>query len=171
MTVARFAVRHRVPAARWPTAAEAARSRWFSPARIGRLDVAARTWVPAMVPWRATEDGFVTPEVLEGYARFAEGQPGVLVVEATRIRDIPCGPPPRGAARGAPRCSRGGGGGPWFWASAGGWGTPPGRGPAGGRGCPPPSPPGPPAAPARPASTASSSTTPTPTRWPRSSRG
>jgi 2,4-dienoyl-CoA reductase-like NADH-dependent reductase (Old Yellow Enzyme family) len=45
-----------------------------------------------MVPWRATEDGFVTPEVLEWYARFAEGEPGVLVVEATGIRDIPSGP-------------------------------------------------------------------------------
>ena len=51
-----------------------------------------RTWVPAMVPWRATADGFVTPEVLEWYARFAEGRPGVLVVEATGIRDIPSGP-------------------------------------------------------------------------------
>ena len=43
----------------------------------GRVTVAEqRTWVPAMVPWRATEDGFVTPEVLEWYARFAEGRPG-----------------------------------------------------------------------------------------------
>ena len=53
---------------------------------------AERTWVPAMVPWRATDDGHVTPEVLEWYARFAEGQPGVLVVEATGIRDVPSGP-------------------------------------------------------------------------------
>ncbi len=45
-----------------------------------------------MVPWRATADGLVTPEVLEWYARFAEGQPGVLVVEATGIRDIASGP-------------------------------------------------------------------------------
>jgi 2,4-dienoyl-CoA reductase-like NADH-dependent reductase (Old Yellow Enzyme family) len=45
-----------------------------------------------MVPWRATEDGFVTPEVMDWYARFAEGRPGVLVVEATGIRDIPSGP-------------------------------------------------------------------------------
>jgi 2,4-dienoyl-CoA reductase-like NADH-dependent reductase (Old Yellow Enzyme family) len=45
-----------------------------------------------MVPWRATEDGFVTPEVLDWYARFAEGRPGVLVVEATGIRDVPSGP-------------------------------------------------------------------------------
>jgi len=40
----------------------------------------------------ATDDGFVTPEVLEWYARFAEGQPGVLVVEATGIRDVASGP-------------------------------------------------------------------------------
>jgi 2,4-dienoyl-CoA reductase-like NADH-dependent reductase (Old Yellow Enzyme family) len=45
-----------------------------------------------MVPWRATEDGVVTPEVIDWYARFAEGQPGVLVVEATGIRDIASGP-------------------------------------------------------------------------------
>jgi 2,4-dienoyl-CoA reductase-like NADH-dependent reductase (Old Yellow Enzyme family) len=45
-----------------------------------------------MVPWRATEDGVVTPDVIDWYARFAEGQPGVLVVEATGIRDIPSGP-------------------------------------------------------------------------------
>jgi 2,4-dienoyl-CoA reductase-like NADH-dependent reductase (Old Yellow Enzyme family) len=51
-----------------------------------------RTWVPAMVPWRATDDGFVTPAVLDWYARFAEGRPGVLVVEATGIRDVPSGP-------------------------------------------------------------------------------
>ena len=87
-----FTIRHRPPPARWPTAEEAARSRWFSPARIGGLAVAERTWVPAMVPWRATEDGVVTPEVLEWYARFAEGQPGVLVVEATGIRDVASGP-------------------------------------------------------------------------------
>ena len=45
-----------------------------------------------MVPWRATEDGFVTPDVIAWYRRFAEGRPGVLVVEATAIRDIPSGP-------------------------------------------------------------------------------
>jgi 2,4-dienoyl-CoA reductase-like NADH-dependent reductase (Old Yellow Enzyme family) len=88
----RFRVRHPLPAVRWPTAAEAARSRWFSPARLGPLAIAERTWVPAMVPWRATDDGFVTPEVLQWYARFAEGQPGVLVVEATGIRDVASGP-------------------------------------------------------------------------------
>ena len=86
-------IKHRLPAARWPTREEAARARWFQPARIGARCIAEqRTWVPAMVPWRATEDGFVTPEVIDWYARFAEGQPGVLVVEATGIRDVPSGP-------------------------------------------------------------------------------
>ncbi len=86
-------VKHRPPAVRWPTREEAAAARWFSPIRLGaRLVAETRTWVPAMVPWRATDDGVVTPDVLDWYARFAEGQPGVLVVEATGIRDIPSGP-------------------------------------------------------------------------------
>ncbi len=90
---ARPRIRHPVPPARWPTREEAGASRWFSPIRLGRhLLARERTWVPAMVPWRATEDGVVTPEVMAWYARFAEGQPGVLVVEATGIRDIPSGP-------------------------------------------------------------------------------
>jgi 2,4-dienoyl-CoA reductase-like NADH-dependent reductase (Old Yellow Enzyme family) len=86
-------VKHALPAARWPTREEAARSRWFSPVRLGKRVVAEeRTWVPAMVPWRATEDGFVTPEVLAWYERFARGRPGTIVVEATGIRDVPSGP-------------------------------------------------------------------------------
>lgn len=85
-------VRHPLLPARWPSREEAEGARWFSPLRIGPLVAAERTWVPAMVPWRATDDGAVTPAVLDWYARFAEGQPGVLVVEATGIRDVPSGP-------------------------------------------------------------------------------
>src|SRR5262250_2464192 len=85
-------LKHELPPARWPTAEEAARSRWFSPVSIGRLTARSRTWVPAMVPWRATEEGFVTEDVIDWYVRFAAGRPGVLVVEATGIRDIPSGP-------------------------------------------------------------------------------
>jgi 2,4-dienoyl-CoA reductase-like NADH-dependent reductase (Old Yellow Enzyme family) len=85
-------VKYPIPPTHPPTAEEAARSLWFSPLRCGRLELAERTWVPAMVPWRATEDGLVTPEVLAWYERFARGQPGALVVEATGIRDIPSGP-------------------------------------------------------------------------------
>ena len=45
-----------------------------------------------MVPWRATEEGYVTDEVIEWYERFARGMPGAIVVEATGIRDVPSGP-------------------------------------------------------------------------------
>jgi len=71
---------------------EAAASRLFSPIRIGRLTLESRTWVPAMVPWRATEEGTVTGAVLEWYERFARGRPGAIVVEATGIRDVRSGP-------------------------------------------------------------------------------
>ncbi|MBL8769126.1 MAG: NADH:flavin oxidoreductase [Planctomycetes bacterium] len=86
-------VRHPLPDESWPTAEAAATSRWFSSCALGAHRVAdRRTWVPAMVPWRASADGFVTQDVLDWYARFARGKPGVLVVEATGIRDVPSGP-------------------------------------------------------------------------------
>jgi len=81
-----------LPPARWPARAEAARSLLFSPIRYGACVARARSWVPAMVPWRSVEDGYVTPQILDWYGRLADGQPGVLVVEATGIRDVPSGP-------------------------------------------------------------------------------
>ncbi|MCW5772775.1 MAG: NADH:flavin oxidoreductase [Rhodospirillaceae bacterium] len=77
---------------RWPTAEEAAKALWFSPVKIGSLTLPQRTWIPAMVPWRATDEGFVTQDVLDWYGRFAKGRPGGLVIEATGIRDVPSGP-------------------------------------------------------------------------------
>lgn len=85
-------IRHPIPETRWPTAAEAAEAKLFQPIRVGQLELDSRTWVPAMVPWRATEDGFVTHNNLDWYRRFAAGRPAALVVEATGIRDIPSGP-------------------------------------------------------------------------------
>lgn len=86
-------IRHELPVLRSPSAEEAARSALFSPIRLASgLEIRQRSWIPAMVPWRATEEGFVTADVLDWYARFADGEPGVLVVEATGIRDIPSGP-------------------------------------------------------------------------------
>jgi dimethylglycine catabolism A len=85
-------IRHDAQPGRWPSAAEAARSALFQPIRVGAHELGQRTWVPAMVPWRATEDGFVTPNVLAWYERFARGRPGALVVEATGIRDVASGP-------------------------------------------------------------------------------
>ena len=77
---------------RVPSKEQAENSLLFSPVKIGNVSLQSRTWVPAMVPWRATEEGFVTPEVLEWYERLAQGRPGALVVEATGVRDIPSGP-------------------------------------------------------------------------------
>jgi len=85
-------IRYDALGGRWPDANEAAASRLFSPVTVGSLTLGQRTWVPAMVPWRASEDGFVTPEVLEWYECFARGRPGAIVVEATGIRDVPSGP-------------------------------------------------------------------------------
>jgi dimethylglycine catabolism A len=45
-----------------------------------------------MVPWRATEEGLVTANVLAWYERFARGRPGAIVVEATGIREVASGP-------------------------------------------------------------------------------
>ena len=85
-------IRHTIPETRWPTRAEADASLLFQPIRINSLTLEQRTWVPAMVPWRATADGFVTRENLEWYGRFAKGRPGAIVVEATGVRDVPSGP-------------------------------------------------------------------------------
>ncbi|MDE0973273.1 MAG: hypothetical protein OSA01_13580, partial [Arenicellales bacterium] len=85
-------IRYRTQPSKWPSAAVAGASKLFLPLNYQALSLSARTWVPAMVPWRATEAGFVTPDNLDWYERFAYGQPGALVVEATGIRDIASGP-------------------------------------------------------------------------------
>jgi dimethylglycine catabolism A len=85
-------IRHELPPGEWPDAEAARAARWFQPIELGPLRLEQRTWVPAMVPWRATEDGHVTRDVLDWYARFAAGRPGAIVVEATGIRDVPSGP-------------------------------------------------------------------------------
>ena len=85
-------IRYRTQPGKWPSVAVASASKLFLPLNYQALSLSARTWVPAMVPWRATEAGFVTPDNLDWYERFAYGQPGALVVEATGIRDIASGP-------------------------------------------------------------------------------
>ena len=85
-------IRYASQAGAIPTPEQARRSRLFSPLEQGRLGLAQRTWVPAMVPWRATEDGFVSDAVVAWYERLARGRPGAIVVEATGVRDVPSGP-------------------------------------------------------------------------------
>ncbi len=77
---------------RIPSVAEAAASRLFSPVKVGAIELEQRTWVPAMVPWRASDEGYVTDDVVDWYCRFARGRPGAIVIEATGIRDVPSGP-------------------------------------------------------------------------------
>lgn len=73
---------------------ERARSLLFTPFPIGKggLVLPNRIWLPAMVTWRGTEDGFVTEAVREIYLRYALGGAGMIVLEATGIRDIASGP-------------------------------------------------------------------------------
>lgn len=85
-------IKHALPEGNWPSQEEARQSLWFSPLRVGNLNLEQRTWIPAMVPWRSNEEGEVTQDVLDYYERYALGFPGVLVVEATGVRDIPSGP-------------------------------------------------------------------------------
>lgn len=86
-------VRHPLAPMVAPTQDEARGSLLFSPITLGSgLVLAERTWVPAMVPWRATDEGFVSDRVVAWYERFAQGEPGAIVIEATGIRDVPSGP-------------------------------------------------------------------------------
>jgi 2,4-dienoyl-CoA reductase-like NADH-dependent reductase (Old Yellow Enzyme family) len=85
-------IRYEATLGRMPSRAEAAAARLFQPVAIGPVQLEQRTWVPAMVPWRATDEGYVTDAVIDWYERFARGRPGAIVVEATGIRDVPSGP-------------------------------------------------------------------------------
>jgi dimethylglycine catabolism A len=85
-------IRYASAAGHIPTREEAAVSRLFSPIAVGNVTLEQRGWVPAMVPWRATEEGFVTDDIIDWYGRFARGRPGAIVVEATGIRDVASGP-------------------------------------------------------------------------------
>ncbi len=58
----------------------------------GGLTLPNRIWLPAMVTWRGSEDGYVTDSVREIYARYAAGGAGMMVLEAIGVRDVKSGP-------------------------------------------------------------------------------
>jgi 2,4-dienoyl-CoA reductase-like NADH-dependent reductase (Old Yellow Enzyme family) len=66
----------------------------FTPLPLGQggLELPNRIWLPAMVTWRGTEEGFVTPAVREIYLRYARGGAGMIVLEATGVREVASGP-------------------------------------------------------------------------------
>jgi 2,4-dienoyl-CoA reductase-like NADH-dependent reductase (Old Yellow Enzyme family) len=66
----------------------------FTPLPLGKAGrvLPNRIWLPAMVTWRGTEEGFVTEAVREIYIRYAWGGAGMIVLEATGVRDVASGP-------------------------------------------------------------------------------
>jgi 2,4-dienoyl-CoA reductase-like NADH-dependent reductase (Old Yellow Enzyme family) len=77
-----------------PVDPERQRSLVFRPLPIGSggLALPNRIWLPAMVTWRGTPDGFVTDAVREIYLRYALGGAGAIVLEAIGVRDVASGP-------------------------------------------------------------------------------
>ena len=59
--------KHQLLQTRWPSVEEARSALLFQPMNVGGVTLQTRTWVPAMVPWRATEEGKVTKDLLEWY--------------------------------------------------------------------------------------------------------
>src|SRR5258707_15331405 len=86
-------IKHPIPETRWPTADESSQSLLFQPIQIGPLTLDSRTWVPAMVPWRATEDGFVTQDNLDWYRRVAKGGAAAVGGGGKRSAQTAAGPP------------------------------------------------------------------------------
>ena len=70
-------------------------SRLFTPLPLGRggLTLPNRIWLPAMVTWRGTEDGFVTDcGARDLRCATRPGGAGMIVLEATGVRDVASGP-------------------------------------------------------------------------------
>lgn len=73
---------------------ERGNARLFQPFPIGKGGhvLPNRIWLPAMVTWRATDEGVVTSSVHDIYVRYAAGGAGMIVLEAMGIRDVASGP-------------------------------------------------------------------------------
>jgi 2,4-dienoyl-CoA reductase-like NADH-dependent reductase (Old Yellow Enzyme family) len=64
----------------------------FEPLSLGPVTLASRVVLPAMVTRLSGEDGHVNQDILSRYARFAVGEPGLIVVEAMGISQAKSGP-------------------------------------------------------------------------------
>src|SRR5262249_38140706 len=74
-----------------PADAPADYSLLFSPIEIKGLRLENRVWIPAMVTW-LSPDGSVTEDIRQRYLRFAKGEPGMIVLEATGVHEVQSGP-------------------------------------------------------------------------------
>ena len=63
----------------------------FSPLVINGVRLENRVCIPAMVTW-LSPDGSVTDDIRQRYLRYAQGEPGMIVLEATGVHEINSGP-------------------------------------------------------------------------------
>lgn len=64
----------------------------FTPFHINGMLLQNRLILPAMVTRLSGEDGFVNRDIRERYLRFAEGEPGLIVMEAMSVHGAKSGP-------------------------------------------------------------------------------
>lgn len=64
----------------------------FEPLNIKGMVVPNRIMVPAMVTRLSGEDGFVNQNIIDRYVRYAQGQVGLIVVEAMAVHQAKSGP-------------------------------------------------------------------------------
>jgi 2,4-dienoyl-CoA reductase-like NADH-dependent reductase (Old Yellow Enzyme family) len=64
----------------------------FEPLNINGMVIPNRTLVPAMVTRLSGEDGHVNQAIVDRYVRYAAGEIGLIIVEATAIHDSKSGP-------------------------------------------------------------------------------
>lgn len=64
----------------------------FEPLKINGMVLPNRVMVPAMVTRLADEEGWVTQDIIDRYVRYAEGNVGLIVVEAMAIHHSHSGP-------------------------------------------------------------------------------
>ena len=64
----------------------------FEPLNTGGLMLSNRIMVPAMVTRLSGEDGFVNQDIIDRYVRYAQGDIGLIVVEAMAVHHAKSGP-------------------------------------------------------------------------------
>jgi 2,4-dienoyl-CoA reductase-like NADH-dependent reductase (Old Yellow Enzyme family) len=64
----------------------------FEPLNVGGMVLANRIMVPAMVTRLSREDGLVNQDIIDRYVRYAQGEVGLIVVEAMAVHNAKSGP-------------------------------------------------------------------------------
>lgn len=67
-------------------------SKLFSPVSINGMVLPNRIVLPAMVTRLSGEDGLVNQDITDRYVRYAQGEPGLIVVEAMAVHSAKSGP-------------------------------------------------------------------------------